>query len=1099
VTPSPASAGPAGLSRGQREALDHPGTPLLVTGPPGAGKTEVLIRRLAWLTRRRGADGAGGVLLLAHGEQAADRLRERAEAALREPHEAVWVQSVREFSARLLADEALAGGLEPFIQASTPADRVAMLLDRVEELDLRQHEFGGRPAALLAGFVRRIDRCKDELIDAAAFARASAGRADGGGPREREFAAVFLAHDRMLAERGTLDGGDLLLRAAGLLGRDPAVGRRAVGRWPELLVDDWPAVSTAEREVIRRLVLAGARLIATGEDGGPEANPLGFGDPHPGGATVALEQSFRCPELVLLAAHGVRGAAGDADAARDSGGGLDGVAGVTRDAAGGRTPGAVAGVTRVAAADGTLEAAAALTLEAAAGGADPRHAPRAAGPPAVRFWRAANERTQAQSVAAELERLISHERIPPERLAVLVGSVADDGQAVAVALAERDVPYRVLGTDAFFERVEIRDVLAWLRLLVDPRDAGAVARALARPPVELSSVDIARCVQIGRRRKLDMVSALVAATESPQLPPEARERIQGFLRLHRSAAAALDNSRPDLFVHRLIDRLGLRRQLLFTARADVVERLVNLAKLGELATAHARRSPRSTPREFARYIAALADAGLGEEEAIGGGMPGTVGVLAIDAAGGLEFDHVFVLGLDAGRVPGGVAAGEETAPKDRQDGLPDAGAPADRARRRLAVAITRARVGVVLSYPASSRRLARLVPSPLVEDARAAVGGVWEDCEEELFGPAEALHSTFRELRDELLDSILRIGGRLGELRLDTDLDIAHGSVRFLELVKLAALLQRPDGAPIDAAGLADINARLAQAATPLEREILESSPLDDDLLAGERDQRRRAARTAAREEPSLEPFLPRRGDGLVLSASDIETYRTCPLKYKFARVLRIPQEPTLNQRFGILVHQVLERYHATGASTDDQILGLLDAGWRRGGFTESDQERQLREKARVAVLRYRERLTGEPGAGVPRWFERSFAFPIGPHHIRGRVDRVDELPGGGFGLIDFKTGLPKTVDELRDDVQLALYAVAAREAWEIPATERTYYYVLDDELVTVPDTAGAIESVRDTVAEVGAGILGQGFEPTPSPAACGFCDFRIACPVAER
>jgi DNA helicase-2/ATP-dependent DNA helicase PcrA len=727
----------------------------------------------------------------------------------------------------------------------------------------------------------------------------------------------------------------------------------------------------------------------------------------------------------------------------------------------------------------------------------------------VRFWRAANERTQAQSVAAELERLISHESIGPERLAVLVGSVAEDGQAVAVALAERNVPYRVLGTDAFFERVEIRDVLAWLRLLVDPRDAGAVARALARPPVELSSVDIARCVQIARRRKLDMVSALVAATESPQLPPEARERIAGFLRLHRSAAAALDNTRPDLFVHRLIDRLGLRRQQLFTARADVVERLVNLAKLGELAAGHARRSPSSTPREFARYVAAVADAGLGEEEAIVEAMPGTVAVLGMDAAGGLEFDHVFVLGLDAGRMPGapgggptrdGVAALEETAPEKTEDGSPGGGSPDQRMRRLLAVAITRARVGVVLSYAASSRRLAGQAPSPLVENARAAVGGVWEDREEELFGPAEALHSTFRELRDELLDSVLRIGGRLGELRLDTDLDISHGAVRFLELVKLSALLQRPDGAPIDEAALADINARLVQAATPLEREILESSPLDDHLLAGELDQRTRAAQTAAREEPSLEPFLPRRGAGLVLSASDIDTYRTCPLKYKFARVLRIPQEPTLNQRFGILVHQVLERYHATSAQTDDDMLGLLDAAWRRGGFGDSDQERQLREKARVAVLRYRERLAdGSGGGGEPRWFERSFSFPMGPHQIRGRVDRVDALPGGGFELIDFKTGLPRTAEDLRDDVQLALYAVAARDAWEIEATERTYYYVLDDQRVAVPDTAGAIEWIEDTVTEVGAGILGQGFEPTPSPAACGMCDFRIACPVAER
>ena len=87
------------------------------------------------------------------------------------------------------------------------------------------------------------------------------------------------------------------------------------------------------------------------------------------------------------------------------------------------------------------------------------------------------------------------------------------------------MPYRLSGAAAFFQRAEVRDLLAWLRLLVDPGDAGAVVRALARPPVELRSIDLARCTQIARRRKLDMVAALGAALESPQIPPEARERI----------------------------------------------------------------------------------------------------------------------------------------------------------------------------------------------------------------------------------------------------------------------------------------------------------------------------------------------------------------------------------------------------------------------------------------------------------------------------------------------------------------------------------------------------------------------------------------------
>ena len=231
----------------------------------------------------------------------------------------------------------------------------------------------------------------------------------------------------------------------------------------------------------------------------------------------------------------------------------------------------------------------------------------------MRFWRCANERAQAQGTAAEIERLV-RSGVAPEEIGVLVRSVRNEGQAIAVALEERAVPYGLAGATAFFQRAEVKDVLAWLRLLVDPGDAGAVVRALARPPIELRAIDIARSVQIARRRKLDMVGALVAATESPQLPPEARERILGFLKLHRSAAGALDTARPDLFVHRLIDRLGLRRQQLFAAQADVVERLVSLARLGDLATAYVRRAPQATGRDFARYVSAVAEAGLHDDE-----------------------------------------------------------------------------------------------------------------------------------------------------------------------------------------------------------------------------------------------------------------------------------------------------------------------------------------------------------------------------------------------------------------------------------------------------------------------------------------------------
>jgi DNA helicase-2/ATP-dependent DNA helicase PcrA len=123
----------------------------------------------------------------------------------------------------------------------------------------------------------------------------------------------------------------------------------------------------------------------------------------------------------------------------------------------------------------------------------------------------------------------------------------------------------------------------------------------------------------------------------------------------------------------------------------------------------------------------------------------------------------------------------------------------------------------------------------------------------------------------------------------------------------------------------------------------------------------------------------------------------------------------------------------------------------------------------------------------------------MGPHLLRGRVDRVDRLADGGYELIDYKTGRPKSEAQLADDVQLSLYAVGAREAWQLEAAQQAYYYVLDDEKVPVDRTAEDRRSIEETVLEVADGILGQGFEPTPSWSACSMCDYRIACPAAER
>jgi DNA helicase-2/ATP-dependent DNA helicase PcrA len=598
-----------------------------------------------------------------------------------------------------------------------------------------------------------------------------------------------------------------------------------------------------------------------------------------------------------------------------------------------------------------------------------------------------------------------------------------------------------------------------------------------------------------------MPSAVAAALEGPQLSEEGRDRARVFLKLYRSASNAFEDRRPDAFVLRLIERIGLRRQQVFATHADTVERLRNIAKLSELATAYMRREPHATARDFTRYLAAVAESGLREEEAAGTPTAPAVQVMTMEASRGLEFDHVFVLGLSATRMPGPVRPETDGVPADLLKRRRPAADPREShelaMRQLLHLAMTRARKGLVLAWGEGVQQGVSPKPSPFYEEAMDAVGVEEELFEEELFGPAEGLHSTFRIMRDELLDTVARMGGRLGEMRLDTYLDVDQAVSRYLELIKVAALIERAkEGQSLDAA-LPALNEILLQCATPEQREILEQSALDSWLRDTERDPAERPSADQNGAEPSLDPFIPRRGRGLMLSASDIDTYRICPLKYKFARVFRIPQEPTIHQRFGIVLHQVLERFHQQTDRSLESLMDLFYVSWRRSGFGDSDDELQFRDRATQALRAYWERDRESDSEAV--WFERSFAFKIGPHLLRGRVDRVDRHPDGTFELIDYKTGRAKTEQELREDVQLSVYQMGARESWGLETSAQSYFYVLTGEKVPVEHSEEELDRVRATVSEIAGGILKQRFEPTPSPDVCRFCDYRIICPAAEK
>src|SRR4051794_9807581 len=215
------------LTPPQERAVAWDEGPLLVLGPAGSGKSEVLARRLA----RIAGEGLGPerVLVATSTRANARRLRRRVEALLEGSYEELWIGTWEEVAERLLRESSEAAGLGPFFEVLGRAERLAILLDRIDELPLRSHAIRGTPAGLLARLLERIDAMKA-----------------GGDPAEPELIELCAVHDRILAETGAIDSGDLFLILNRLLNEDERARDEIALRFRHLMIDELEDATPAQ-------------------------------------------------------------------------------------------------------------------------------------------------------------------------------------------------------------------------------------------------------------------------------------------------------------------------------------------------------------------------------------------------------------------------------------------------------------------------------------------------------------------------------------------------------------------------------------------------------------------------------------------------------------------------------------------------------------------------------------------------------------------------------------------------------------------------------------------------------------------------------------
>src|ERR1700752_442432 len=663
-----------GLNPQQREAVLHEGSPLLIVAGAGSGKTAVLKRRIAYLLAAREV-GVGQVLAITFTNKAAAEMRERVVQLIGPRARSMWVSTFHSTCVRILRNQAsLLPGLNSnfSIYDADDSRRLLLMIGKDMGLDTKRYS----PRLLANG----ISNLKNELIgpEQAAY---DASNADEDLPRI--IAEVFAEYQRRLRAANALDFDDLIGETVAVLQAFPQIAQYYRRRFRHILVDEYQDTNHAQYVLVRELVgretedgVAPAELCVVGDAdqsiyafrGATIRNIEDFERDFPNATTILLEQNYRSTQNILSAANSV----------------------ISRNA-------------------GRREKR--LWTDAGEG-------------ELIVGYVADNEHDEARFVAEEIDALADKGDITYNDVAVFYRT-NNSSRALEEVFIRAGIPYKVVGGVRFYERREIRDIVAYLRVLDNPGDSVSMRRILNTPRRGIGDRAEACVAVYAENTGTSFNDALQAAAEGkvPMLNTRSEKAIASFVELINDLRGRLDGELGEL-VEAVLDRTGYRTSLESSSDPQDLARLDNLNELVSVAhefstdLANAEALGEVDPQDedvpdtrvlaqFLERVSLVADADELPEHGAG-----VVTMMTLHTAKGLEFPVVFVTGWEDGMFPHMRALGDPTELSEERR-LAYVGITRARQRLYLSRARVRSSWGQPMLNPES--RFLREIPQELID------------------------------------------------------------------------------------------------------------------------------------------------------------------------------------------------------------------------------------------------------------------------------------------------------------------------------------------------------------------------------------------------
>ncbi|MEV7522900.1 DNA helicase PcrA [Streptomyces sp. NPDC091371] len=642
-----------GLNEQQAAAVVHAGSPLLIVAGAGSGKTRVLTHRIGHLLSARNVH-PGQILAITFTNKAAGEMKERVEGLVGPRANAMWVSTFHSACVRILRRESKRLGFTSSFSIYDAADSKRLMALVCRDLDLDPKKFPPK------SFNAKISNLKNELIDEDAFA---AQAADG---FEKTLAQAYAMYQGRLREANALDFDDIIMTTVHLLQAFPDVAEHYRRRFRHVLVDEYQDTNHAQYTLVRELVGTGypdlgpAELCVVGDAdqsiyafrGATIRNILQFEEDYKDATTILLEQNYRSTQTILSAANAV----------------------IERN---------------------ENRRAKNLWTQAGTGAT-------------ITGYVADTEHDEAQFVADEIDRLTDAGDAKAGDVAIFYRTNAQS-RVFEEIFIRVGLPYKVVGGVRFYERKEVRDVLAYLRVLANPEDNVPLRRILNVPKRGIGERAEAMIDALAMREKITFPQALRRVDEAFGMAARSTNAVKRFNVLMEELRTIVDSGAgPAVVLEAVLERTGYLAELQASTDPQDETRIENLQELAavalefeqarEAAATEAAETGAPAPgpgtlAEFLEQVALVADSDQIPDEDTDG--TGVITLMTLHTAKGLEFPVVFLTGMEDGVFPHMRALGQT---KELEE------------ERRLAyVGITRARERLYLTR--SSMRSAWGTPS----------------------------------------------------------------------------------------------------------------------------------------------------------------------------------------------------------------------------------------------------------------------------------------------------------------------------------------------------------------------------------------------------